>query len=40
MKDYFSKEAVGSALILGLVAVLILVARDNMSSGTFRVPRK
>jgi hypothetical protein len=36
MKDYFSKEAVGSALILGVVIVAIVIVRDNLPAGSFK----
>lgn len=36
MKDFFSKEAVGSALVFGVVILAIVIARDNTTTGTFK----
>lgn len=35
MKDFFSKEAIGSAVVLGLVIATVLIVRDNLPRKNF-----
>ncbi len=36
MKNMFTKEAVGTALTLGLVVGVLLLIRDNMPTQSFK----
>ncbi len=36
MKDYFSKEAVGSAVVLTLLLIIVIIVRDNLPKSSFR----
>ncbi len=36
MKNVFTKEAVGTALTLGLVIAVVLIVRDNMPKQSFK----